>query len=155
MGSPLSTAGIIILITSAGGAFGAMIKHSGVGRSVEAVADIVNVGYILLAWLLSSIMKIAQGSGTVAMITTSLMMADIIGDGSALAYHPMYIFLAIGFGSFTLSWMNDSAFWVVGRPSGFTEKETLKTWTTLLAVTSVVGVIQLIVAARVFPCAIK
>lgn len=155
MGSPLSTAGIIILITSAGGAFGAMIKHSGVGKSVEAVADIVNVGYILLAWLLSSIMKIAQGSGTVAMITTSLMMADIIGDGSALAHHPMYIFLAIGFGSFTLSWMNDSGFWVVGRLSGFTEKETLKTWTVLLGVTSVVGVIQLIVAAWIFPCAIK
>lgn len=155
MGSPLSTAGVIILITSAGGAFGAMIKHSGVGRSVEAVADVVNVGYILLAWLLSSIMKIAQGSGTVAMITTSLMMADIIGDGSELSYHPMYIFLAIGFGSFTLSWMNDSAFWVVGKLSGFTEKETLKTWTAMLGVMSVVGVLQLIVAARVFPCAIN
>ncbi len=153
MGQPLSTAGVIILITSAGGAFGAMIKHSGVGRSVEALAEAMNLNYILLAWLLSSIMKIAQGSGTVAMITTSLMMAEIIGDGSALAYHPMYIFLAIGFGSFTLSWMNDSAFWVVGRLSGFTEKETLQTWTRLLGAMSVVGIIQLLVISNILPFA--
>ncbi len=154
MGGPLSTAGVIILITSAGGAFGAMIKHSGVGKSVEALASVLNLNYILLAWLLSSIMKIAQGSGTVAMITTSLMMAEIVGDGSALAYHPMYIFLAIGFGSFTLSWMNDSAFWVVGRLSGFTERETLQTWTKLLAAMSLAGIVQLLIAAQIFPCAL-
>ena len=155
MGQPLSTAGVIILITSAGGAFGAMIKHSGVGRSVEALAEAMNLNYILLAWLLSSIMKIAQGSGTVAMITTSLMMAEIVGDGSALPYHPMYIFLAIGFGSFTLSWMNDSAFWVVGRLSGFTEKETLLTWTKLLGAMSVAGIAQLLLVSSIFPCAIE
>ena len=155
MGRPLSTAGVIILITSAGGAFGAMIKHSGVGKSVEALAEAMNLNYILLAWLLSSIMKIAQGSGTVAMITTSLMMAEIVGDGGSLAYHPMYIFLAIGFGSFTLSWMNDSAFWVVGRLSGFTEKETLQTWTKLLGAMSLAGLVQLLIVSNVLPFAVN
>ena len=153
MGQPLSTAGVIILITSAGGAYGAMIKHSGVGRSVEALAEAINLNYILLAWLLSSILKIAQGSGTVAMITTSLMMAEIAGNAGPLPYHPLYIFLAIGFGSFTLSWMNDSAFWVVGRLSGFTEKETLQTWTRLLGVMSIVGIIQLLVLSNILPLA--
>jgi GntP family gluconate:H+ symporter len=47
--------------------------------------------------------------------------------GSGLPYHPVYIFMAIGFGAMFLSWMNDSGFWVVGKLSGFTEKETLKT----------------------------
>ena len=100
-------------------------------------------------------MKIAQGSGTVAMITASMMMAEIVGDGSSLEYHPMYIFLAIGFGSFTLSWMNDSAFWVVGRLSGFTEKETLMTWTRLLGAMSLAGMAQLLIVSMIFPCAIE
>ena len=55
-------------------------------------------------------------------------MASIIGDGSALPYHPVYVFLSIGFSSITLSWMNDSGFWVVQKLSGFTEKEMLRTW---------------------------
>ncbi len=68
-------------------------------------------------------------------------MSAVIGDGSGLDYHPVYIFLAIGFGSITLSWMNDSGFWVVQRLSGFTEKETLKTWSVLLTAISLLGLV--------------
>jgi GntP family gluconate:H+ symporter len=75
------------------------------------------------------------------MITGVGLMSAVIGDGSALDYHPVYIFLAIGFGSITLSWMNDSGFWVVQRLSGFTEKETLKTWSVLLTAISLLGLV--------------
>jgi GntP family gluconate:H+ symporter len=68
-----------------------------------------------------------------------------------LPYHPLYIFLAIGFGSITLSWMNDSGFWVVQRLSGFTEKEMLKTWTVMLTAISVAGLLQVLVMAEVLP----
>ena len=60
---------------------------------------------------------------------------------TALPYHPIYVFLAIGFGAIGCSWMNDSGFWVVSRLSGFTERETLRTWTVLLTIISVVGVL--------------
>ena len=151
MDGPFQTAGVIILITSAGGAFGAMIKHSGVADTIKALALAGDMNYIVLAWLVAGVLKIAQGSGTVSMITTSSMMFGIIGDGSSLPYHPMYIFLAIGYGSKAISWMNDSGFWVVGRLSGFTEMETLRTWTLLLASISVTGIVQTLFLASILP----
>ncbi len=150
LGPPLETAGIIILITSAGGAFGAMIKHSGVGESIEALTRNGGLSFILLAWLIAAVMKIAQGSGTVSMITTAGMMFAILGDGSGLPYPPILIFLAIGFGSLFVSWMNDSGFWVVCKLSGFTEPETLKSWTVLLGTISIMGLVEVLILSKLF-----
>ncbi len=147
---PLETAGIIILITSAGGAFGAMIKHSGIGDAISRATEGFDMPYILLAWIVAAVMKIAQGSGTVSMITTSAIMAALIGNNT-LPYHPIYILLSVGFGSLFISWMNDSGFWVVVRMSGFSEKEGLKTWTLLLAILSIVGLSQVILMSWLFP----
>jgi GntP family gluconate:H+ symporter len=151
MVQPLATAGVIILITSAGGAFGAMIQHAGVGASLDALMSGKNVDLIWVAWVAAAVMKIAQGSGTVAIITTSAMMAAVIGDGAALPYHPLWIYLAIGFGSMMISWMNDSGFWVVCKLSGFTERETLTSWTLSLAVISLVGLAEILIASRLLP----
>lgn len=148
---PLEIAGVIILITSAGGAFGAMIKHSGIGDAIALATENFHVHYIILAWLISAAMKTAQGSSTVAMITTSSIMFALIGTGADLPYHPMYILLAIGFGGLFISWMNDSGFWVVARMSGFTEAEALKSWTVLLAVISLVGLFQLLIFSYILP----
>jgi GntP family gluconate:H+ symporter len=148
---PLKTAGTIILITGAGGAFGGMIRLSGVGQSIESLSSEFNISYILLAWLVTAIIRIAQGSATVAMITGVGLMAAILGDGSELPYHTLYIFLSIGFGSITLSWMNDSGFWVVQRLSGFTEQETLKTWSVLLTAVSLAGLMMCLLASTFFP----
>jgi len=147
---PLEVAGIIILITSAGGAFGAMIKHSGIGASISHVTEGFNISYILLGWMIAAVMKIAQGSGTVSMITASAIIAAII-DKTNLPYHPIYVLLSVGFGSLFISWMNDSGFWVVVRMSGFSEKEGIQTWTTLLAILSVVGLIQVWIMSWLFP----
>ena len=148
---PLSTAGVILLITGAGGAFGAMIRMSGVGESVGAIAEEFDVSYVLLAWGVTAFIRIAQGSATVSMITGVGLMAAVIGDGNALGYHKAYVFLAIGFGSITLSWMNDSGFWVVQRLSGFTEKETLKTWSVLLTAISLLGLVVCLIGSTLLP----
>ena len=148
---PLSTAGVILLITGAGGAFGAMIRMSGVGESVGAVAEEFDLSYVLLAWGVTAFIRIAQGSATVSMITGVGLMAAVIGDGDALGYHKAYVFLAIGFGSITLSWMNDSGFWVVQRLSGFTEKETLKTWSVMLTAISVLGLGLCLLGSALLP----
>ncbi len=149
--SPLGTAGVIILITGAGGAFGGMIRLAGVGEVIETLAKEFDVSYILLAWLATAIVRIAQGSATVSMITGVGLMSAVIGDGSDLAYHPLYVFLAIGFGSITLSWMNDSGFWVVQRLSGFTEKETLKTWSVLLTAIALTGLVMTLLGSVLLP----
>ena len=148
---PLSTAGVILLITGAGGAFGAMIRMSGVGESVGAIAEEFDISYVLLAWAVTAFIRIAQGSATVSMITGVGLMAAVIGDGDALGYHKAYVFLAIGFGSITLSWMNDSGFWVVQRLSGFTEKETLKTWSVLLTAISLLGLALCLLGSALLP----
>ncbi|MBT5378811.1 MAG: hypothetical protein HOL08_07135 [Opitutae bacterium] len=153
--APLQTAGVIILITGAGGAFGGMIRLAGVGETIEGLATSYNISYILLAWLATAVVRIAQGSATVAMITGVGLMSAVIGDGSMLDYHPLYVFLAIGFGSITLSWMNDSGFWVVQRLSGFTEKETLKTWSVLLTAIAVLGLAQTLVFSKILPLKAK
>jgi len=151
MGKPLQIAGVIILITCAGGAFGAMIKLSGIGEAIKWATSGFAMSYILLAWLIAAVMKIAQGSGTVSMITTSSILFALIGADAQLPYHPVYILLAIGFGSMVVSWMNDSGFWVVARLSGFTESETLRSWTVTLGVIGVVGLVQVLIVAKVFP----
>ena len=156
MNTPLETAGVIILITGAGGAFGSMIGHTGIGDTIMAIG--VNeggtAGMLFMAWLLTAVIRAAQGSATVAMITGSGIMAPIIGGmmtANTLGCHPIYFCLAIGFGAFPLSWMNDSGFWVVQRMSGFTEKETLKTWTVMLTAIGVAGIIQVIVMSTILP----
>jgi H+/gluconate symporter-like permease len=63
----------------------------------------------------------------------------------------MYIFLAIGFGAFCCSWMNDSGFWVVSRLSGMTETETLRSWTVLLTVTSFAGLVVTLIGSKILP----
>lgn len=156
MEAPIATAGTIILITSAGGAFGAMIRHAGVGEAVQAATEGTGLSLIILAWIIASVMKVAQGSGTVSMITTSGIIAAIIGVGGAdgimdLPYHPVYLFAVIAFGSNVGSWMNDSGFWVVCKLSGFTEGETLKTWTVMLASLGVFGLIEVLIVSKIFP----
>lgn len=148
----IGTAGIIILITAAGGAFGAMIRQAGVGEVIQRHIDsgLPGTALLLLAFIISAVMKTAQGSSTVAMITASAIMYSVI-EGMALPFHSVYIFLAIGFGGLVFSWMNDSGFWVVCKMGGFTEAETLKTWTTTLALLGLVGIVQLMILSVVLP----
>lgn len=146
-------AGNIILITCAGGAFGSMLKLTGLGDEIrEVVASGEGSGWVLIlvAWGVASVMKTAQGSGTVAMITAASIMGGII-EGVPLPYHPIYIFAAIAYGSKCISWMNDSGFWVVCKMSAFTQEETLKTWTLVLFIMGVLGLLEVLVLSRFLP----
>ena len=151
IGPPFATAGVIILIASAGGAFGVMLKHSGVGDVIATYARHWDLNLIFVGWAVSAVIRVAQGSATVAMITASAILFSITQTGPPLPYHPMYLFLAIGFGSKMMSWMNDSGFWTVSKLSGFSETETLKSWTVLVSTASVVGLAQCLVAAKLLP----
>lgn len=152
VGPALETAGIIILITSAGGAFGSMIKNAGVGGAVEKLAAGMGISLILVSYILALILRIAQGSATVAMLTASSIVYPMM-QGTVLPYHPMYLYLAIGFAAFSASWMNDSGFWTVSRLSGLTEKETLKSFSVMLTLVSATGLIVTVAASKLLPFA--
>jgi len=141
----LMSGGVIILITAGGGAFGAMLRQAGVKDSILDIfgSEPENFGLLMLAlgFSVAAVMKIAQGSSTVAMIVTSAMLASMAGTGNVfqpleemLGCHPVYLCTAIGGGSLVGSWMNDSGFWIFARMSGLTEVETLKAWSVLLVI---------------------
>jgi GntP family gluconate:H+ symporter len=153
VGHPLSVAAVVILITSAGGAYGLMLRNIGVGETVKDLVAGRDINLVLLAWLMASVIRVAQGSATVSMMTTVALMSPLMADGSQMTFHPVYIFLAIGFGSMIMSWMNDSGFWVVSKLSGFTEGETLRTWTVVATVNSVAGIMVVYVLSKVLPFA--
>lgn len=151
MGPPLAGAGGVILIIAAGGAFGAMLKHAGVGDAVKGLVAGRQVDLVLLAWMVAAVLRIAQGSATVAMLTTAAMMEPILAGAGQLPYHPIYVFLAIGFGAMILSWMNDAGFWLFSTIAGFTERETLRTFTVIITVASLTGLVMALVLSRVLP----
>ncbi len=164
LGSPLETAGIIILIVSAGGAYGMMIKNAGVGAQLQdftlghhpnhpmlaaALTSLIH-HHVLLAWVITALIRGAQGSATVATIAGAGVMMSIAGhDGFSV--HPLYIFLAIGFGSKCLPWMNDAGFWIVSRLSGLSQGEMLRTWSPVLSLISVLGLIEVLIASTLWP----
>ncbi len=138
----LQSGGIIILITAAGGTFGAMLKEAQIGPAIQGMLppDTVASGLLMLAigFGMAALLKFAQGSSTVAMITASAMVATMVVPGD-LGFHVVYLGTAIGSGALVGSWMNDSGFWIYSKMGGITEAETLKSWTPLLAIMGVVG----------------
>ena len=133
----LMSAGVIILITAGGGAFGAMLRAAEIGPAIQDMfagrAGGPDFPMLFLAFFISSLLKFAQGSSTVAMITAAGMISAMI-DPATLSYHPVYLALAIGSGSLVGSWMNDSGFWIYAKMGGLLETETLRSWTVLLVV---------------------
>lgn len=151
----LMSGGVIILITSAGGAFGEMLKVANIGEAIQGLfgGEGAATGFAML-WLgfgVASVLKVAQGSSTVAMITSASMLAAMISSPETLGFHPVYLATAIGSGSLVGSWMNDSGFWIVAKMSGFTEMEALKTWTVLLAILGIVAMLTTLLAATLVP----
>lgn len=154
MAKPVETAlaagGLIILITAGGGAFGGMLVEAGVGTAVAEMAAHYSIPILLLGFLLATLVKIAQGSGTVSMITASAIMAPMVLT-TELSFHPVYVACAIGCGSLVGAWMNDSGFWIYKQMSGLTEVETLKTWTLALATVGISGFAFTLLAAFLLP----
>jgi GntP family gluconate:H+ symporter len=149
----LMSGGVIILITSGGGAFGGMLKSANVGVAIEQVFAGPNSGgmmVLVLGFGVATIMKVAQGSGTVAMVTTATMLKSLAAP-ETLGFDPVYLAVAIGSGATCGSWMNDSGFWVVAKMGGLTEMETLKSWTILLLVLGITGFVCALIAVQFLP----
>ncbi|MCF7975274.1 MAG: GntP family permease [Phycisphaerae bacterium] len=155
--SSLMSGGVIILITSAGGAFGAMLKAAEIGPAIqglfttEAGQELGGMKLLFMAYGIAFLIKFAQGSSTVAMITSASMLAPLVGSAESLGYHPVYIATAIGFGAQCGNWMNDSGFWIFAKMSGLTEIETLKTWTVTVSALAFVGLGFTLIFAKLLP----
>ncbi len=147
----LSSGGVIILITAAGGSFGAVLKQTGIAETFESwIGDNSYLVVLLLAFLITTAIRTAQGSATVAMITAVGILAGFASGGN-LGCHTVYLALAIGCGSKPIAWMNDSGFWVICKMSGMTEAEGLRFVTPMSILMGIVGLTVTLIGAWQFP----
>lgn len=146
----LQSAGVIILITCMGGAFGGSLQQTGIGVYLQELSTEYHIAILPMTFFITSLLRTAQGSATVAMITSVGIIGGMVHVG-ALGFHPVYLALMIGCGSKPFPWMNDSGFWVVCKMSGMTEKETLKTFSTVLSIMGIIGMLVILVLAKLFP----
>ncbi|MGL4595525.1 MAG: GntP family permease [Thermoguttaceae bacterium] len=155
--SALLGAGMIILITSAGGAFGEMLRQAKIGDRIQELFQgemgISGTALLLLAFGVAATIKTAQGSSTTAMITTAAIFAGIIEAQSehALPFCPAYLAAAIGLGSCLVAWMNDSGFWIFCKMGGIREIDALKTWSTALTLLGLSGLFVVLVLSHLLP----
>lgn len=145
----LSSGGVIILITAAGAAFGSVLQDTGIGNELSVTFG-AGGGILLLAFGLTALVRFAQGSATVAMITSVGIVAPMALSAD-LGFHPVYLALAIGCGSKPFPWMNDSGFWIIAKMSGMNERETLKTFSVMLSLMGVAGFLVVFLASLVLP----
>jgi GntP family gluconate:H+ symporter len=138
------------LITSAGGAFGTVLQQTNIGVFIEQMAAGYQSAILPMAFVLTAMIRTAQGSATVAMLTAAGAFSGI-ATVEQLGFHPVYLALVIGCGSKLIMWMNDSGFWVITKMSGMTEKEGLKALVPLNVIMGVLGLLVTMLGAKLFP----
>jgi|SRR5690625_402064 len=135
----LEPAGIIILITGAGGIFGEMLVASGVGDVMASTMEQVQLPIVVFAFLTAVLLRISVGSVTVAMVTSSSIIAPILATMSISDPMMAVLVITIASGAVIAPHVNDSGFWMVNRYFGMSIGDTLKSWTTLATIISFVG----------------
>jgi Gnt-I system low-affinity gluconate transporter len=142
----LGPAGIIILITGAGGVLKQILVDSGIGKMLaESIAGSA-LSPILLAWILAAIVRVTQGSATVAMITAAGIIAPVLEVLSLSDPARALVVISIASGATLLSHVNDSGFWLVGKYLGMNEKQTLQSWTVMETIIAFCGLAFTLIA---------
>ncbi|MEX0771550.1 MAG: gluconate:H+ symporter [Balneolales bacterium] len=131
--------GMIILVTGAGGVFGQVLIATGVGDALVELLTTTNLPVILFAFLIAAVVRVSQGSATVAMVTAAGLVAPIVEAGGYSAPLLACITIAIACGGTVLSHVNDSGFWLVSQFMGLSEKDTLRSWTVMETIIGLTG----------------
>lgn len=149
IGEGIKQAGPIILITAAGGAFGAVIKATPVASVLGEVLSNWNLG-LLVPFIIAAALKSAQGSSTTALVTTSAIMASLMSSlGLDSLYGQILTVMSIGAGAMTVSHANDSYFWVVAQFTGMDVKTAYKTLTMATLVQGVTSIVVVFVLSLI------
>jgi Gnt-I system low-affinity gluconate transporter len=146
----LGPAGIIILITGAGGVLKQVLIDSGIGQMMAESMVYSPLPPIMLAWMISAAVRVTQGSATVAMITAASLIAPIITEFDLSDPQRALVVLSIASGATLLSHVNDSGFWLVGKYLGMNEKQTLQSWTVMETIIAFCGLSFTLLASLFF-----
>ena len=129
----------ILMVVAAGGVFGGVLQVSGIGKALSESLDTLGVPLLLLGFIISLALRAAQGSATVAIVTTAGLLSSAVAGGGYTPAQIAVIVIAIGFGALGLSHVTDAGFWVVVRYYGLTVADGLRTWTVLTTVLGLAG----------------
>ena len=144
----MASAGIIMLVTGGGGALGQIIKDSGLGSYIAEVLVSSGIPVVVLPFVIATLIRFIQGSGTVAMTTAASITAAIVAEAGG---NPYMAALACCVGSLFFSYFNDSYFWVVNRTLGVSETvEQIKTYSITSTIAWAVGFIEIIILSVFF-----
>ncbi|CDQ20022.1 GntP family permease [Halobacillus karajensis] len=135
----LEPAGIIILVTGAGGVFGEMLIASGIGDILANAMEKTDIPIVIFAFITAALIRIAQGSVTVSMVTASSMVAPLTATYDLSEPMMAILVITVASGATIASHVNDSGFWMVSRYFGMNESETLKSWTVMSTIVAFVG----------------
>lgn len=135
----LPPAAIVILVTGAGGAFAKVLTESGIGTALSDALTATGLPILVLAFLISLVLRVSQGSATVAILSTAGLIAENVAASDYSVIQVALITLSVAFGALGLSHVNDSGFWVVTRYLGLSVADGLRTWTVLTTVLGVAG----------------
>ncbi|MEJ5887328.1 GntP family permease, partial [Pseudokineococcus marinus] len=147
LNSALGPVCAIILITGAGGMFGGVLRTSGIGDALSDTLTDVGLPVVVAAFVIATLLRVAQGSATVALTTAAALVQPAVAAGDYSAVQLVGVVIALAAGSVVLSHVNDSGFWLVGRFLEMDVKTTLKTWTVL---ETLLGLVAFALAAVVF-----
>lgn len=140
----------VILITGAGGMFGGVLRTSGIGGALEDVLAELGIPVILAGFIIAAVMRVAQGSATVALTTAAGLIAPAVLAGGYNSLQLAAVVVTVAAGSVVLSHVNDSGFWLVGRFLELDVKTTFRTWTVL---ETIIGAVGFVISALIFVAA--
>lgn len=142
--------GMIILLTGAGGVFAHILVETGVGVALTEMMAATQLPILLFGFLIAVVIRVAQGSATMAMVASAGLLVPIIQNGSFSEPMLGAITIAVACGATVLSHVNDSGFWLVNQLMGMTEAQTLRSWTVMETIIGVVGLAVVLLVAGVW-----
>lgn len=149
--SAIMSGATILLITAAGGALGSVLRQTDIASVIQSLGGAAAQSWALpMVFAITALVRTAQGSATVAMITAA-PIAKAFAEAGDLGFHPLYLALAVGCGSKPVPWLNDSGFWIITRMSGMKESETLRLVTPMMSLMGFVGLPLVMLGAWLYP----
>ncbi|WP_127141693.1 GntP family permease [Flagellimonas marinaquae] len=137
----LAPAGTIILLTGAGGVFKQVLTDTGAGELLANSLSNAGIPVLAFAFISAAIVRIVQGSSTVAMITAAGLVSPLLANAEMKPMQLACMVIAIASGASIFSHVNDSGFWLVGQYLGITERQTFRSWTVMTTILAFVGMI--------------
>jgi H+/gluconate symporter-like permease len=131
----------MLLVTGAGGVFKQVLIDSGVGQALAAGLEAASLPLLLAAFLVTALLRVMQGSATVAMLSGAGLVAGLTGEMDLSAPRLALLTIAIAAGATTTSHVNDSGFWLVNRYCGLSTANTVRTWTVATTLAAAVALL--------------